>query len=52
MRKLAKVTGAVLRHLFDARVVVAQQKSPIHQFKKDNTRIRKSKSLAAMCNTL
>ena len=48
MRKLAKVTGAGLRHLFGARESISQQKNPGHQFKTADTRIKKSKILAVM----
>ena len=48
MRKLAKATGAGLKHFFGARESLSQQKSLGRQFKAADTRIKKSKILAVM----
>lgn len=48
MKRLAKATGAGLRHFFGARESIGQQKNLARQFKAADTRVSKTKILAVM----
>ena len=48
MKRLAKATGAGLRHFFGARESISQQKNLGRQFKAADTRVSKTKILAVM----
>lgn len=48
MKRLAKATGAGLRHFFGARESISQQKSLGRQFKAADSRVSKTKILAVM----
>ena len=48
MKRLAKATGAGLRHFFGARESISQQKNLGRQFKAADSRVSKTKILAVM----